>query len=85
MEMDPALAGLSRVLQEKESGYKRGNLLQENETCDSGDLRPVKIDSCWIINNSYLLLVSLSDKSVLKTSQRLGRTTFNEAEMCGNH
>lgn len=52
------MSGLSRVLGErKKSDTKEGSgsqrrILQQKKTCDSGDLTPVKIDSCWIINNS---------------------------------
>lgn len=53
------VSGLSRVLgrEKKESGYKGGNGLFQThaagaENCHSGDLTRLKIDSCWIINNS---------------------------------
>lgn len=83
------MSGLSRVPGKKSADTKEGTfpsrrILQENKTCDSGDLTRVKIDSCRIINNSYLLLVSLSDKSVLKTAAT-EKKHFNEAEMCGKY
>lgn len=83
------MSGLSRVPGKKSAATKEGTfpsrrILQENKTCDSGDLTRVKIDSCRIINNSYLLLVSLLDKSVLKTAAT-EKKHFNEAEMCGKY
>lgn len=61
--MDPACVGSQRGaggkkrdLATKEGTFPCRRILQEDETC-AGDVRPVKIDSCRVINNSSLLLV----------------------------